>query len=385
MEHLQTVGEDLSDFVAIVEEDFGLSYLNGAGRDMIGLSPDRDVRGLELTKFFESPIRERIVAEGAEIARRDGVFRAQGRLVGGSGSLEVAVCLRPVPKAGGKDQLGVIVRHAERSRMQKRIDWLLEASRVVLYACKAEGDFGATYISENARTRFGYEPRQFLEESSFWADNIHPDDRQHVFEDLPALFKDGHLVHEYRFRHADGSFRWVLDELTLERDAEGRPVELIGTWQDITERKEEQRLIERQNDAISELSTPLIPITDDLLVMPLVGTIDSRRADEVLTTLLEGVSKRSVRAAILDITGVAVVDTKVADTILKVAKAVRLLGADVILTGIRADVARTLVDIGADMREITTHSTLQAGVRYALRSILARSRNRVEGLDRAAQ
>jgi rsbT co-antagonist protein RsbR len=149
------------------------------------------------------------------------------------------------------------------------------------------------------------------------------------------------------------------------------------TFEDITERKRaeealresliQKEVIRAQTAALAELSTPLIPISDDVLVMPLIGAIDSTRAEQMLETLLSGVANRGARIAIVDITGVAVVDTHVANTLLRAAQAVRLLGAQVMLTGIRPEVARTLISLDIDMRTITTHGSLQAGIAAAFR------------------
>ena len=126
----------------------------------------------------------------------------------------------------------------------------------------------------------------------------------------------------------------------------------------------QEELISTQAAAIRELSTPLIPITDDVLVMPLIGAVDSRRAHDVLERLLAGMAELRARAVIVDITGVNVVDTQVADALLRAAQAIRLLGARVVLTGIRPEVAQTLVGLGVDLRHIVTLSTLQAGIAY---------------------
>jgi anti-anti-sigma regulatory factor len=151
--------------------------------------------------------------------------------------------------------------------------------------------------------------------------------------------------------------------------------------QDLTDRQlkeaalrhaEEERLklqdemIRMQAVALEQLSTPLIPISDDILVMPLIGTIDSRRAQKIMETLLQGLVTHQARAAILDITGVPVVDIAVAQGLLRAAQAAQLLGAQVVLTGIRPEVAQTLVGIGADLRGIVTYSTLRHGISAAL-------------------
>jgi rsbT co-antagonist protein RsbR len=126
--------------------------------------------------------------------------------------------------------------------------------------------------------------------------------------------------------------------------------------------KLQDEMIRLQAAALEQLSTPLIPISDDTLVMPLIGAIDSRRAQKMMATLLQGLVAYQARAAILDITGVPVVDSAVAQGLLRAAQAAQLLGAQVVLTGIRPEVAQTLVGIGADLRGIVTYGTLQHGI-----------------------
>jgi PAS domain S-box-containing protein len=131
---------------------------------------------------------------------------------------------------------------------EARLRYLLTSNPAVLYTCQATDDYAATFISENIRTMLGYESREFLEDSNFWASHIHPEDAPQVFAGLTHLFDQGGHTHEYRFLHQDGSYRWVLDELKLVRDVEGNPLEIVGYWIDITDRKQfEQKIIEQAN------------------------------------------------------------------------------------------------------------------------------------------
>jgi rsbT co-antagonist protein RsbR len=146
----------------------------------------------------------------------------------------------------------------------------------------------------------------------------------------------------------------------------------------ITERKraeealrqtvEMEATIHAQSAVLAELSTPLIPISDHVVAMPLIGSVDSHRAQQVLETLLQGIAASRARVAILDITGVPVVDTQVANALIQAAQAVKLLGAQVVLTGISPEVAQTLVALRTDMRGIVTRSSLQSGIAYATRT-----------------
>jgi PAS domain S-box-containing protein len=195
------------------------------------------------------------------------------------------------------------------------------------------------------------------------------DERAILASGIPLLDK------EEPVQYADGTSRWLLTTKVPLRDPQGQTLGLVGRGQDITERKRaeaererlQEELIEAQAVALQELSTPLIPISDTVLVMPLIGRIDTRRAGQILETLLTGVQEQQADLAIIDITGVNLVDTQVAQALIQAARAVKLLGARVVLTGLRPEVAQTLVSLGVDLSDIVTRGTLQSGIAYGLR------------------
>ncbi|XXT22619.1 AAA family ATPase [Sorangium sp. So ce429] len=125
-------------------------------------------------------------------------------------------------------------------------------------------------------------------------------------------------------------------------------------------------LIRIQRDRLAEMSCPLIPITDRIMAMPLIGTIDAERANQALETALRGVSDTGAQVVILDITGVSVVDSAVAATLLRTAAALRLIGAEVVITGVRPQVSRALVSLDIDLGALVIQATLQRGIGYAL-------------------
>lgn len=122
----------------------------------------------------------------------------------------------------------------------------------------------------------------------------------------------------------------------------------------------------RHQAAIRELSTPVIRVYERVLLLPLVGAVDSHRAHQIMESVLVHVVDAQARCIIIDIAGVPVVDTRVADHLLKTAAAVRLLGAEVVLTGITAQVARTMVQLGLDVSSMHTVSRLSDGIELAL-------------------
>lgn len=147
------------------------------------------------------------------------------------------------------------------------------------------------------------------------------------------------------------------------------------TFVDVTERKRaeaersriQHEMITVQAAALAERGTPLIPISDEILVLPLIGALDTERGQQLMDVLLHGVSQSSARVAIIDITGVRTLDTQAANSLTSAAQALRLLGVEPVLTGIRAEVAQTLVSLGVPLAGIVTRSTLQSGIAYANR------------------
>jgi anti-anti-sigma factor len=160
---------------------------------------------------------------------------------------------------------------------------------------------------------------------------------------------------------------WILVNATPELGPDGSLKQVVCTFTDVTARKEAENELARARDAMfAEMAAPLIPISGDVMVMPLVGAMDTRRAKQVLDTLLPGISERRARVAIVDITGVRSVDAQVVSAVVGAAQAVRLLGAEMVLTGIQPSVAQVLVNLGVSTAGIVTRSTLQSGIAYAL-------------------
>ena len=124
-----------------------------------------------------------------------------------------------------------------RTEAQERLTRLLSASPAVIYSFKATADFAPTFISDNITSVFGYTPAEYLADPSFWRDRVHPGDLVRVEEAISAFFHNGIHAVEYRFRHKDGSYRWVNDQQHLIRGVDGKQFEIVGSWSDITARK----------------------------------------------------------------------------------------------------------------------------------------------------
>jgi rsbT co-antagonist protein RsbR len=135
-----------------------------------------------------------------------------------------------------------------------------------------------------------------------------------------------------------------------------------------------EQIIRTQAAMLAELSTPLIPLNDQVLVMPIIGMIDQQRSQALLTALLEGVRSQRVAVVIVDITGVPQIDNQVALALTQAAQSLKLLDTHLILTGLKAEIAQSLVLLGIDLNELIIRSTLQSGISYALDHYVERDR-----------
>jgi rsbT co-antagonist protein RsbR len=130
--------------------------------------------------------------------------------------------------------------------------------------------------------------------------------------------------------------------------------------------KTREQLIRRQQEEMLELSTPVVKLWDGILALPVIGTLDSARTQVVMEALLENIVKTNSRVAIIDITGVPTVDTVVAQHLLKTVTAARLMGADCIISGVRPQIAQTIVHLGINLLDVTTKATLSDAFALAL-------------------
>lgn len=283
------------------------------------------------------------------------------------------------------DEIGVLARafnqmirrlqtlYTELQHSEEHFRLLIENASDIILIVDQAGTI--CYASPSVNTELGYPPETLQNQplERF----VHPDDYadlaaacMHVYQALNTT-----LMNEFRIRHADDT--WHIFECRGKYlpviDQEAR---IVLNARDITERQIaererahlQQEIIHMQAARLRELSTPFIPIAEGVVLMPLIGTIDHQRSEQIIDTLLAGITHQRATIAILDITGVPLVDTYVAQSLIRTAQSVKLLGAKIILTGIQPQTAQTLVHLGADLSAITTYGTLQGAIAYALRS-----------------
>jgi rsbT co-antagonist protein RsbR len=203
-----------------------------------------------------------------------------------------------------------------------------------------------------------------------------PQERENAVQSLEKLRQGEETYMETEAPGPDGQPMWTASRsYPIIRD--NQVVGGLSVVSDITAQKEaeaerarlQQEIIKAQQHAIQELSTPVIPIMDRVIVMPLIGSIDSLRAKDITRNLLSGISQHRAKVLILDVTGVGIVDTGVVNHLNKTIQAARLKGARTIVTGVSDAVAETIVDLGIDWSDVQTLSDLQTGLTAALASL----------------
>jgi rsbT co-antagonist protein RsbR len=168
--------------------------------------------------------------------------------------------------------------------------------------------------------------------------------------------------------------------LALRKSDDSDPVELVenmlaadflldklGLYTTEVYQQSREQVIRRQQDEMLELSTPVVQLWEGIVALPLIGTLDSARTSVVMETLLQTIVETRSELAIIDITGVPTVDTLVAQHLLKTVAAARLMGADCIISGIRPQIAQTMVHLQIDLSTVTTKATMAEALRFALK------------------
>ncbi|MEW5924159.1 MAG: PAS domain S-box protein [Candidatus Zixiibacteriota bacterium] len=218
--------------------------------------------GYELTDMIGRHVREAILPESWEIV--------QSHIDTGDESPYEVICVRSdgsqfYCQISGKEyrregrNLRVTVlrdisgrkkAEAELLKTKQRLDHLLSLSPAVIYSCGAPPDYPTTFISENIQRQLGYTPKDFYNDPFFWSKQIHPDDQARIAKQLADLGNEEHLTYEYRFRLKSGRYIWLFDELSVMRDEQANITGLIGSWFEISARKEAENKLRETADIL---------------------------------------------------------------------------------------------------------------------------------------
>jgi PAS domain S-box-containing protein len=265
------------------------------------------------------------------------------------------------------DSQGTLIGFAEITRdfsERKNADYarsLIEASLDPLVTIAPDGkitDVNAATESITGRSRIELIGTDFCD---YFTD---PEKARNGYQ---QVFRES-MVRDYplELRHANGRVTSVLYNASVYKDEDGAVVGVFAAARDITERKLSEERIKQQSREILELSTPVMQVWQGVVAVPLIGCLDSQRTQQFMERLLDRIVETNSPVALVDIMGVPTIDTQTAQHLIETITAVRLLGAQVVLTGVRPAIAQTLVHLGIDLSGITTRSSMAAGLLVAL-------------------
>jgi rsbT co-antagonist protein RsbR len=260
-------------------------------------------------------------------------------------------------KTTREDEVAALQRRVEElERAAAKLDALCAALEDLVFIVDNEGRYVDLFVTAVA-------PPEAVPTivGKHMLDIFPPELTERLLEGLRRALATGQVVTlEYTGPTPEGE-RWYSGKIS-------RLTETTVIWRarDITVARELVQAQEELRGFVRELSTPLVPLANGVIAMPLIGMIDQARAQEVTQNLLEGIVKYKAHTAILDLTGVRMVDAEVARALVGSAQAARFLGARLILTGISPDMAQALVELDADLSGIVTRGDLQAGIALAI-------------------
>ena len=387
-ERLKAIIEYTPDVISTADSEGRVIFINPAGRRLLG-GADNLSEEPRIPQFHPAWAADLILNQGLPHAAREGVWSGNTAVLDPQGrEIPVSqVIIAHKNAAGAITHYSTIMHDMSESRRveatlrdsEQRLLRFLDALPVGVFVVEPDGRpfyanrsateiLGKGIIPDTTTGQLAEVYRAFVAGT----DQLYPTERMPL---VRALSGEASSVDDMEIERPDGRILIEIHGAPI-RDAEGRIIYGMVSFIDITlrrraeeairERALQQEVIEAQQAALRELSTPLMPIAEGVVVMPIIGMIDSRRAQQIMETLLEGIATHSADIAILDITGVRVVDTQVAGALIRAAQAARMLGARVVLSGISAEVAQTLVHIGAEMQDMIALRSLQQAIAYAL-------------------
>ena len=362
--------KDIEGRYALINREF--ENISGLSRQGVIGKTTQELFTQELTDFFEANDREAITTNGF-LEREWHLFNPVTQRED-----DYLTIVFPLHNEAGEiyATYGTITnlttsRHAEDTirASQQQMQDILDNAPAMFYVKDKEGRY--LLINRLFASRLGLNASEIVGKTDYDLFTKQEADDNSAAEQ--KIFESGHSL-ESEWISGETTFATIVFPL---RSQDQQIYAVGGISIDISAHKQaeavqhqtlvQQEIIRAQELTLAELTTPLLSISDQAVVMPLIGAMDSRRVQDVIVTLLEGVARQRAQVVILDITGVAVVDTQVANAMIQAAQAVPLLGAEVIITGIRPEIAQTLVNLGVNLRNIKTLSSLHSGIAYAMR------------------
>ena len=253
--------ESESDAVLIVDtETLKIEDANQAALQLFGYSKKQF---LDLILMDISAEKQK-TEKNARLLREDGSALKQvplRYLVKKDGSIFPAEISTGTFVSGGRQKIigairDITARHRSEEELKKtkqRLQHVLTSSPAIIYTCNPSGECATTFMSTNVKSELGYNSEDFVNDPHFWIDHIHPEDVVYVKDAFSKLMARGSHVLEYRFKHKNGSYRWMRDELRLLCDADGKTVEVVGSWTDISDMKQAEEALRKSEQQFRDL------------------------------------------------------------------------------------------------------------------------------------
>ncbi|WP_437317043.1 PAS domain-containing protein [Sorangium sp. So ce385] len=361
---LQAFFASCPDMLFVAGRDGSLQQVSGALRRALGPAA---APGATLASLVDEADREPLAAAWSRLQQSAEPLRLALRFRDARGAEQALTC-SATQSPDGDAIYGSLqsapAPEASRSLKERILDQVVAHLPIALWAVDREGRFG--YQEGRALEKLGLTPHQCDGVSLFEAQ----EGSELAGEVKRALAGEPiHTCDEVQGAHWDS---WVVPLRGGGGEIEGA----VGVALDISPAKsaEEElrsrlRQIEKQQEVIRNLSTPIIEVWSGVLTLPMVGIVDSVRTADVMDSVLQRIVEQQARFAILDLTGVEMVDTRVASHLIELVTAIRLLGAEGIVAGIKPNVAQTMVALGLDLSQIVTQRNLRAALSYCIRKM----------------
>lgn len=365
---LQAFFASCPDMLFVAGRDGSLQQVSEALRRTLGPAA---VPGATLASLIDEADREALASAWSRLQQHAEPVRLALRFRDARGAAQALTCSAarsPDGDAiyGSLQSVPGPAPEASGSLKERILEQVIAHLPIALWAVDREGRF--SYQDGRALEKLGLKPNQCLGVSLFEAEA-----GSEIAHEVKRSL-DGELIHtcdQVQDAHWDS---WVVPL----RDGAGEIEGAVGVALDISPAKSAEdelrsrlRQIEKQQEVIRNLSTPIIEVWSGVLTLPMVGIVDSVRTADVMDSLLQRIVEQQARFAILDLTGVEMVDTRVASHLIELVTAIRLLGAEGIVAGIKPNVAQTMVALGLDLSQIVTQRNLRAALSYCIRKMSA--------------
>ena len=253
--------ESESDAILVIDaETLTFDETNKAARDLYGYTREEFAKLVIEDISAEKEETRKVVAKVQKGAQGSRIVPCRYFLKKDGSTFPGELSVATFTSGGRKKIIGAVRDITERHQQEKelrrtkqRLQHILTSNPAVIYSCNPAGDCATTFISNNIKTELGYDAQDFINDRHFWIDHIHPDDVKQVKHEFSKLVDQGSHVLEYRFRHKQGGYRWMRDELRMLFGEEGKSVEVVGSWTDITDMKQTEEALRKSEQQFRDL------------------------------------------------------------------------------------------------------------------------------------